>query len=238
MKIYLFHTKNVLKTLNFILILLISYVFISFENEVITTLKDFRTIYEGKQNEKAVAISINVDWGEEYIPLLLETLQKENVKATFFITGRWAKLFPQHVKAIADAGHEIGNHGYYHKHHEQISFEHSLKEIRDTEAIIYSITKKRTVLFAPPYGEKGEAVIKSAFAAGYRTVYWTVDTIDWRRPPSYEIVKRIRKIGLSNGAIIMMHPTKPTTEALHEIIKLIKNNGYVVKTVSHIAGGY
>lgn len=238
MRVYYLKSRDIVKALIMIVFAMTIMLLINWNSRVITTINEYRAIFEGNKDSKTVALTFNVDWGEEYIPSILEILKKENATATFFISGRWAKSFPEHVKAIAAAGHEIGNHGYYHKHHERIGFKACLKEIKDTEMIIYDICNIRTKLFAPPYGEKGESVIESAYRAGYRTVYWTLDTIDWRRPAPEKIINRVKKKGLSNGTIILMHPTEPTVKALPEIINYVKANEYTTQQVSKIAGGY
>lgn len=238
MRILVFNRSKILKGVLLVFLLSLFVSILTSQNKVIPTLNKYFTIYQGQEEKKAISLAINVDWGEEYIPGLIDVLKKENVRATFFVTGRWAKLFPDKVRALAQAGNEIGNHGYYHKYHTSLSFEDSLKEIKETEIVIYEISKKRTRIFAPPYGEKEEAVIKAAYAAGYRTAYWTIDTIDWKKPSPEYIIGRVKDAGLKNGSIILMHPTASTVQALSEIVKFAKEGGYKILPVSEIAGGY
>jgi probable sporulation protein (polysaccharide deacetylase family) len=67
-------------------------------------------IYRGHPEKQMVSFIINVAWGNEYIPTILEALKKHNVTATFFLEGRWVKENPDIAKMIVDAGHEVGNH--------------------------------------------------------------------------------------------------------------------------------
>ena len=142
-----------------ILLLIMGFVFCSyFVNKTQPTINP---IFMGDTQEKAVAFMFNVDWGEEILPDLLEVL-KEKVTATFFISGKFAKKFPQLVANIAENGHEIGNHGYSHPHPDKLSVEQNMKEITDTEKVFQEIKKNSAKIFAPPYGEHGQSVLKAA----------------------------------------------------------------------------
>ena len=131
-----------------------------------------------KTTEKAMALTINIDWGEEYLPGILEALDRKQAKVTFFVTGRWAKKNPELVKEIAARGHEIGNHGYSHPHPDRISIAANEEELIKTEKIVQGITGKKTTYYAPPYGERGAPGLKAAQNLGYRTILWTFDTVD------------------------------------------------------------
>jgi probable sporulation protein (polysaccharide deacetylase family) len=185
-------------------------------------------IYQGDPARKVVAFTINVDWGEEYLPQILSLFEEHKIKGTFFLTGRWVGENPELAKRIAGSGHEIGNHGYSHPHVNNLSLEKNIEEIKKTSAVIYQITGKKTRFFAPPYGECNEIVLKAAEKTGHQTILWTVDTLDWKNPPPEWIVSRV--LGrLHNGAIILMHPTASTLEALPEVIAGIKAQGYQVQ---------
>ena len=111
-------------------------------------------------DQKVIALTINVDWGEEYIPAMLDTLEKNDAKATFFVTGRWAKNHPEMIKVIALKGHQIENHGYYHSHPDRLPVEKTKEEIIATETVIKELTGKKTNFYAPPYGERGPNGLK------------------------------------------------------------------------------
>jgi probable sporulation protein (polysaccharide deacetylase family) len=180
-----------------------------------------------------MALTCNVFWGEEYIGQMLEILKEKNVKATFYIGGTWAEKFPQLVKKISDQGHEIGSHGYSHPHPDNISLQENLKDISKAEKIIFDITGKKPQLYAPPYGERGPAVLEAAQQLGYRTVLWSIDTIDWQRPAPEVISERVLN-KMENGAIVLMHPTAPTVNALPGIIDGLKEQGFQLITVGNM----
>lgn len=193
----------------------------------------YAPIYQGKTDEKNISLTINVDWGEEFIPNILDVLDQKQVKATFFITGRWAEKFPNLVKEINNKGHEIGNHGYSHPHPDKLTVELNKKEIVRTQEIIKKITDKKTTLFASPYGEKGKNVVKAAESLDYAFIMWTKDTIDWQDPNPETIVRRVLNDPV-NGTIILMHPRKNSLQALPKIIDGYINYGFTFKVVSEI----
>jgi len=193
-------------------------------------------IYQGSSRHKEIALTVNVFWGEEYIPQMLDTLKQNNIKATFFLGGTWVKKYPELASRIAAEGHEIGSHGYSHPHPDQLSKFENLREIQKSEDVIYKATGIRPRLFAPPYGERGPSVLRAADEASYTTVLWSVDTIDWQLPQPQIIVQRVVE-HTHNGAIVLMHPTAPTVKALPEIIQRLKRDGYQLVNVSKIIEG-
>ena len=193
-------------------------------------------VYQGTSTEQKVALAINVDWGEDVVPSMLDTLAKENASATFFVTGRFAEKFPELVQQIVAAGHEIGNHGYKHPHPDELSCEQNQKDIMQAEKILEKLTGTKPVLYAPPYGEHGKTCLEAAESCGYTTILWTMDTIDWEKPaPTHEtLVARAAGDKLASGAIILMHPKEHTAEALADIIGAIRAKGYSCVKVSDV----
>ena len=190
-------------------------------------------IEQGRTDSPKVAFACNVFWGEEFLPDMLKTLDDNNVKITFFIGGTWAKSNPELLKTMADKGHELANHSYNHPHPNSLSKEQNQEQILKTEKVVEDITGIKTALYAPPYGEYNDIVLKAASEINYPTVMWTVDTIDWKRPPAEIIKNRVLKKA-ANGAIVLMHPTDPTSKALPELIKSLQEQGYTITTVSDV----
>ncbi|MGB4044345.1 MAG: polysaccharide deacetylase family protein [Thermacetogeniaceae bacterium] len=186
-----------------------------------------KPIYQGNPEKKQVAITVNVDWGEEHIPQMLDLFQKNRVKATFFISGRWASEHQQLVRKIAESGHEIGNHGFSHPHVNDLSVEENMKEIQETSKVIEQAAQRKTRYFAPPYGEYNDSVLEAAAKTKHQIILWTVDTVDWQKPPADEINSRVLS-RVHNGAIILMHPTEPTLEALPEMLTGLPQQGYQI----------
>lgn len=192
-------------------------------------------IFKGPERG-SVAITVNVDWGEDCIPRMLKIFEEMDVRATFFLTGRWVKKFPNLTRVIYEKGHEIGNHGYEHLHPKRLSDEALRHLIKNNQLLLEEICGVRTTLFAPPYGEFDRRIVKIANQLGHEVIMWSVDTIDWQRPDPGVIVNRVRR-KLEDGAIILMHPTEPTLQALPEIIKTVRNRNLKLVTVSELLKG-
>jgi len=188
-------------------------------------------IYKGNENNPIIAFECNVVWGTEYIIPMLEIFKEYDIRITFFIGGEWAKENPELLKRLADEGHEIGNHGYSHKHHGKLDFDQNKEEILKTEKEIESIIGIKTNLFAPPYGEYNDNTLRAADSIGYKTIMWSIDTIDWRRDGKDKIIERVMK-NPHNGALVLMHPTADTVAALPVIIESLQSQGYKIGTVS------
>jgi len=192
-------------------------------------------VYHGPGDSRAVALAVNVDWGEECVPEILNICREHDIHLTFFVTGRWAGKFPDLVRRMAEEGHEIGNHGFGHPHPDMLSVEQNLRDIQRAETVIRGIISRRTTLFAPPYGERGPAVLQAAGQAGYRTILWSVDTLDWKVRNADVITGRVVN-RVHPGAIVLMHPLDATTKALPVIITELEKDGYRFVTVSRLLG--
>ncbi|EFM13110.1 polysaccharide deacetylase [Paenibacillus curdlanolyticus YK9] len=187
--------------------------------------------YRGNPNKKMVSFMINVAWGNEYIGSILKTLDEYKVKATFFLDGSWLKRNPELAKEIQSHGHEMSNHAYSHPMMSHLSRDAQYQQITKTEALLKSTLGVKNRWFAPPSGDFNAGTVKVAYSQGLRTVLWTIDTIDWRKPAPSTIVARIRS-KLEPGALILMHPTASSRDALADMIKLVQAKGYQIGTVS------
>ncbi|MFW5998383.1 MAG: polysaccharide deacetylase family protein [Bacillota bacterium] len=187
--------------------------------------------YHGVRGQNQIALMINVDWGEKYIPDILKILEENEVNATFFVTGTWAQKHPDLLREMSEKGHEIGNHGYSHKHIKNLSNQQIINLIKKNEQIINEITGQKTQLFTPPYGELDNRISSIVQSINYKTVMWTADTIDWQRPSPQIIIQRaVNKI--EDGGILLMHPTHPSLKALPQILNKLKNRGFEFKKIS------
>ena len=192
--------------------------------------------------QKLVALTINVDWGEEFLPGILTALDQGGGRATFFITGRWAKAHPDLVRQIAQQGHQIENHGYSHPHPDRLSVSANLEEIKKAESVLRALTGRKPRFYAPPYGEKGPAGLRAAHQLGYQTVLWTLDTVDWRPESTPELIaQRVLNPGSrfgvkpdKRGAIVLMHPKENTVKALPVILKQLEREGFRCVTLDEL----
>lgn len=134
-------------------------------------------IYCVETDKKQVALSFDAAWGNEDTQKILDILKKENVKVTFFMTGGWVDSYPDDVKAIAKAGHDLGNHSMNHKHMSELSRSDCEKEIMDVHNKVKKITGKDMILFRPPYGDYNNELIDTAREIGYYPIQWDVDSL-------------------------------------------------------------
>lgn len=196
----------------------------------------FKPVYHGNRDLPRVALTINVAWGEEYLPEMLKTLDEEKVKVTFFMVGSWVKAFPDLTKELARHGHELANHGLYHGHPLQMKRDELKRIISENEGLIRSVTGKKSVnLFAPPYGEISPLIVSAAGELGYQTIMWSVDSIDWKNPAPEILLNRVLS-KIEAGGIILLHPTAPTKTALRELIRSLRKKGLEPGTVSWVLG--
>ncbi|MFJ8064522.1 polysaccharide deacetylase family protein [Psychrobacillus sp. NPDC096426] len=194
---------------------------------------DPQPIYRGNPEKPMVTLLINVAWGNEYIPTILKTLNTHQVKATFFFDGSWVKKNPDLAKMISQEGHEIGNHAYSHPDLNQRSRIETIEEIKKTNDVIQTTLGIKPKWFAPPSGSFNQETINVAHELEMKTILWTVDTVDWKKPSPSEMVTRVAS-KIENGSMILMHPTQPVAEGLDSMISTIKAKGYQLGTVSDL----
>jgi len=198
----------------------------------VSYLKNDLAIYCGNINKKDITLMVNVYWGTEYIDKMLEIFKVENVYTTFFVGGCWVAKNNEKLAKIVSYGHEIGNHGYYHKDHSKLNYNQNQDEIYITHELVKNVINKEMKLFAPPSGSYNKTTLDIAQKLGYKTIMWTRDTIDWRDKDANLIYERAVK-NPNNGDLILMHPTEKTVEALPKIIKTLKEKGFNLTTVSN-----
>jgi peptidoglycan-N-acetylglucosamine deacetylase len=190
-------------------------------------------IYRGNPQKAMVALLINVAWGNEYIPEILKILNGHQTKATFFFDGSWVKKNPDLAALIKEGGHEIGNHAYSHPDLKQSSKDETIVEISKTNDVIKETLGIKPKWFAPPSGSFNQVTIQVAEQLEMKTILWTVDTVDWRKPATSEMVQRVLT-KVENGSMVLMHPTKPVAEGLGTMIMKIKAKGYQLGNVSDL----
>lgn len=193
-------------------------------------------IYCVDTEEKKVALSFDAAWGNEDTQKLLDILKKNDVRATFFMTGGWVESYPDDVKAIYEAGHDLGNHSENHKNMSQLSEEEKTSELLSVHEKVKKLTGENMELFRPPYGDYDDRVILNAKENGYYTIQWSVDSLDWKDYGADSILDTVlNHKELDNGAIILCHNgAKYTAEALEALITGLKEKGYEIVPVSEL----
>ena len=197
----------------------------------ISTDNGMEAIYNGDRNKKRVSMMFNVYEGTEIVNGILDLLKEYDAKATFFVGGCWADDNGETLIRIVNEGHEIANHGYFHKDHKSLDYKMNEQEILLTGKIIESLCGEKPKLFAPPSGSFSFTTLEAANNLGYKVIMWSKDTIDWRDKDENIIIKRATS-GVTNGDLILMHPKKHTLAALDDIILQYKALGLEMVTVS------
>ena len=188
-------------------------------------------IYRSAENGTGVSLMFNVYWGTESVYRILEILKEHEAKATFFVGGCWADDNVDCLKKIYADGHEIGNHGYFHKDHSKLNLADNQKEIAECNRFIELAIGVKPRLFAPPSGAYGNDMLTVCTALNMQTVLWSKDTIDWRdKNPSITYTRATKNV--QKGDFILMHPMETTVDALDDILKYYENNHLQTVTVS------
>lgn len=191
-------------------------------------------IYSVQRDNKCVSLTFDAAWGNEDTQTLIDILGEYDVKATFFVVGEWVDKYPESVKALADAGHEIMTHSDDHAHFSQLTSEQIVSNLNTSCDKIEAITGVRPTLFRPPYGEYDDHVIETVRGMDIYPIQWSVDSLDWKEIPATEIYSRVTK-NIASGDIVLFHnAAKHTPEALADIIEYLLGEGYSIVPVSEI----
>lgn len=193
-------------------------------------------IYCVATDKPQVAISFDAAWGNEDTQIILDILANNNVKATFFMTGGWIENYPDDVKKIAEAGHDLGNHSENHKQMSQLSADECKTELLTPHEKVKALTGIEMTLFRPPYGDYNNQLVEVANANGYHVIQWDVDSLDWKDYGASNIVDTVlNHKHLGNGSIILMHNgAKYTKDALEDVIIGLKDKGFEIVPISQL----
>ena len=190
--------------------------------------------------EKVLALTFDAGSDAGHTLAILDILDTERVKATFFLTANWLEKYPELGAAIASRGHCLGNHTRSHPHLTALTDDQIREELTSTEEGAQSACGRSTrPFFRPPFGEYDERVSSLVAEVGYEyTILWTIDSLDWQMIPAEEVTQRIVD-GAEPGAIVLMHVGSQTNEpeALPETIRQLKAKGYRFATLSELLLG-
>ncbi len=183
-------------------------------------------IYNVERSDNKISISFDCAWGVDYTDEILSHLAEAKVHATFFTVQFWTEKYPEYIKKISDAGHEIGTHSATHSYMSKQSETEIRSELKTSSEAITNITGKPVELFRPPYGDYDNLLIDTANAVGIYPIQWDVDSLDWKDLSAADIVSRIVE-RVQSGSIILCHNNGlHTAEALPIIIDTLRAKGF------------
>ncbi len=198
-------------------------------------------VYHSRKNDRMeIALSFDDGPHPRLTPVILDILAEYGIKATFFMVGENVGYYPDAARAVAEAGHEIGNHTFSHRRFGRMSEGEMLYEISSCEKAISDVWNHPVHYIRPPEGQMNETVRRVAGTLDYRIILWDVDTRDWAHTPPAEITRHILNT-VQAGDIILMHDfighDSPTPEALRMVIPVLLEKGYSFVTVGELVEG-
>ncbi len=196
-----------------------------------------QAIYKVNTQEKVVALTFDISWGEKVPDPVLDLLEKNQVrKATFFLSGPWTERHVKVAKRIKAMGFEIGNHGHLHKDYSSYSDSWIRQQVSLSQKAIYNVTGVKTKLIRTPNGDFDKRVLRCLNGMGYTVIQWNTDSLDWKNPGVETITQRVLT-RVVPGDIILMHASDSSRQieaALPQIIIGLRAKGYHFVTVSEL----
>jgi peptidoglycan/xylan/chitin deacetylase (PgdA/CDA1 family) len=188
---------------------------------------------------KQLALTYDDGPNDPHTLRLLEVLARHQVRATFFVVGRYVAQRPDIVRAIAQAGHVVGNHTFTHpvlifKGDAEIR-----RELSDCRSALQDAIDEHSNLFRPPFGGRRPAVLRIARQLGLKPVMWNVTGYDWNAPPAGVIEKKVSS-QIRGGNVVLLHDgghkqmgadRSQTVLATDRLITRYKSEGYEFETV-------
>lgn len=193
-------------------------------------------VFYVKVKEPKLALTFDISWGTRTLPKVLEILQKEQVKATFFLSGPWANRHQDLVKAIAAAGHEVASHGQDHVNLSQYDQAAVVQNISAAHSILKTISGQEPRFFRPPNGDYDDLVVASGKSLGYDTIIWSVDSLDWKNPGASYMERRVVDLAFP-GSIVLFHASDSSKQvhlALGSVIQQLRAKGYHLITLGEL----
>jgi len=181
------------------------------------------------RNESKIALTFDDGPNPTHTIELLDILNQNKIKATFFLLGKWIEMYPNIVKNIFERGHLIGNHGYSHS---------KLNEnFEKTQQLLKEITGDAPKYLRPPYGDLIYPGLRK-LENKIKIIRWDVSASDWKQPGEDFIIDSILK-NTKNGSIILLHDgdhkdsksgrCAQMLKVLPEIIKELKKQYMLVR---------
>lgn len=187
--------------------------------------------------QKLVALTFDDGPHPTHTPQVLEILERENIKATFFVVGQQVQQYPHLARQIVQRGHTIANHTWTHPTHAHSSAA-AAAEINRTQTLIQDVTGASSRIFRPPGGNLTNGLTARASGTGYSVVMWSTDPRDWMSGRSAAVITQEVLSKAQPGGIVLLHDgggdRSQTVQALPAIIQGLKDKGYTLVTLPEL----
>jgi len=201
-----------------------------------------RTFAGGMRGSKQIALTYDDGPNDPHTMKLLDVLAKHGVRATFFMIGHYVQQRPDIARAVAQAGHVVGNHTFTHPLLIFKSAEQTRTELVKCRSALQDAIGEHSNLFRPPFGGRRPATLRVARSLGLETVMWNVTGYDWNAPPAAVIEKKVAR-QMRGGDVILLHDgghramgadRAQTVIATDSLIHQYKDQGYEFVTTEEM----
>lgn len=192
-------------------------------------------IYNVENSNKQIAVTFDAAWDDSNVDELISIMDEYGVKSTVFAVGEWAEKYPDAVKKLSDAGHEIANHSDKHRHIKSMSKDEFIADVKACNERLTAITGKTVTLYRGAYGEYNNMSVSAVESLGMYYIQWDCDSLDWKPDYTVDMIVSSALKKAKPGSIMLLHiGAKLTAEALPRILTELKNEGYRFVTVSEL----
>ena len=164
----------------------------------------------------------------------MDILKENEAGATFFVSGDWVESYPEEVRMILDAGHDLGSLGRTYTDMRDLSDEEREKEILSLHNRVKELTGYEMFLFRPPFGKYDNRVIECAEACDYLTVWGNADSLDWKDYGAEETARAVLQKAQNGSIVIFRVGEADTGEALKTVIRELQERGYEMVSLSDL----
>jgi peptidoglycan/xylan/chitin deacetylase (PgdA/CDA1 family) len=203
-----------------------------------------RTFAGGERGSKKIYLTYDDGPNDPHTMKLLEVLAKQRVRATFFMIGRYVRERPDIARAVAQAGHVIGNHTLTHPLLTFKSVAQTRTQLMDCHQALQDAIGDHSSLFRPPFGGRRPTTLRIARELGLRPVMWNVTGYDWNASPAATIEQKVAR-QMRGGDVILLHDgghramgadRAQTVIATENLIRRFRDRGYEFVTVPETPG--
>ena len=209
-------------------------------NATFEDLAQYDAFYAQDTDEKIMYLTFDCGYENGNTGIILDSLKKHGVSATFFVDGTYIESEPELIKRMTEEGHTVGNHTWHHPDMSQIaSMDSFQKELKDVEDAYKEVTgKEMTKYYRPPQGKFSETNLQMAKELGYKTFFWSLAYVDWYdddQPTKEEAFNKL--LGrIHPGAVVLLHSTSDTNAAiLDELLGKWEEMGYQIRPLEELA---